>query len=334
MFTSPFVRKPASVQQVMFTVLVALVPGVAIYVSQFGPGIVVNLLIASLAAIAAEAFVLWLRKKPVSLYVTDLSAVVTAWLIALAFPPIIPAWILILATVLAVVAVKHLYGGLGQNPFNPAMAAYCLMIVAYPSAMSQWPPAGWMDLATHWQHIVGGNMDAITGATPLDAMRTGVRGNATVHDILQGNAFGVLGGAGWEYIGLGYLVGGLFMWWRKTITWHLPVAFLAGMAAISGLFWLIDSTRYASPLFHLASGGTLLAAFFIVTDPVSGASTPRGKLIFAAGIGVIAYFIRTFGAYPDGIAFAVLLMNICVPLIDMKTQPAVFGHKGSNGGAS
>jgi len=333
MFTSPFVRKPASVQQVMFTVLAALVPGVAIYVWQFGPGILVNLAIASGAAMIAEAFVLWLRKKPVGLYVTDLSAVVTAWLITLAFPPIIPAWILVLATVLAIVAVKQLYGGLGQNPFNPAMAAYCLMIVAYPSAMSQWPAAGWMDLATHWHYIAGASMDAISGATPLDAMRTGIRGQATVQDVLQGPAFGALGGVGWEWIGLGYLVGGLFMGWRKTITWHLPVAFLAGMAAISGLFWLVDSTRYASPLFHLASGGTLLAAFFIVTDPVSGASTPRGKLIFAAGIGVIAYFIRTFGAYPDGIAFAVLLMNICVPLIDMKTQPSVFGHKGSSGGA-
>jgi len=332
MLTSPFVRKPASVQQVMFTVLLALVPGVALYVWQFGPGIVVNLLIASVAGIAGEALVLWLRKKPVILYVTDLSAVVTAWLIALTFPPIIPAWILVLATLLAIMAVKHLYGGLGQNPFNPAMAAFCLMIVAYPSAMSQWPAAGWMDLATHWQHITGSGMDAITGATPLDAMRTGVRSHETVHDVLQGKAFGALGGVGWEWIGLGYLIGGLFMGWRKIITWHLPIAFLAGMASISGLFWLIDSARYASPLFHLASGGTMLAAFFIVTDPVSGASTPRGKLIFGAGIGLIAYFIRTFGAYPDGIAFAVLLMNICVPLIDMKTQPRVFGHKSSNGG--
>lgn len=329
MLTSPFVRKPASVQQVMFTVLVALLPAVALYVWQFGPGIVVNLAIASLAAVAGEAFVLWLRKKPVALYVTDLSAIVTGWLIALAFPTIIPAWILILATLLAIVAVKHLYGGLGQNPFNPAMAAYCLMIVAYPSAMSQWPAAGWTDLGTHLHLIFGGSLDAVTGATPLDALRTGIRGGTPVATVLGGPAFGMAGGHGWEWIGLGYILGGLFLLWRRVITWHLPTAFLVGMAVIAGLFWLSDPTRFASPLFHLASGGTLLAAFFIVTDPVSGSTTPRGKLIFAAGIAIIAYLIRNFGAYPDGIAFAVLLMNVCVPLIDMKTQPPVFGHKRS-----
>ncbi len=328
MLTSPFVRKPASVQQVMFTVLVALLPAVGLYVWQFGPGIVVNLAIASIAAIAGEAFVLWLRKKPVLTYVSDLSAVVTAWLIALAFPTIIPAWILVLATLLAIVAVKHLYGGLGQNPFNPAMAAYCLMIVAYPSAMSQWPAAGWMDLSTHLHLIAGGSLDAVTGATPLDALRTGLRGDTPVATVLTGEAFGTAGGRGWEWIGLGYIVGGALLLWRRVITWHLPTAFLVALVVISGLFWLGDSARFASPLFHLASGGTLLAAFFIVTDPVSGATTPRGKLLFAAGIAIIAYLIRNFGAYPDGIAFAVLLMNLCVPLIDMKTQPPVFGHKG------
>ena len=153
MLSSPFVRQPASVQQVMLTVLLALLPAVALYVWQFGPGIVLNLAIASASAVAAEAAVLRLRKRPVGLYVTDLSAVVTAWLIALTFPPTLAAWVLILAVVLAIVAVKHLYGGLGQNPFNPAMAAYCLMIVAYPSAMSQWPAAGWIDLGTHLQLI-------------------------------------------------------------------------------------------------------------------------------------------------------------------------------------
>jgi electron transport complex protein RnfD len=329
MLSSPFVRKPASVQQVMFTVLVALLPAVALYVWQFGPGILFNLAIASVAAVAGEAFVLSLRKKPVALYVTDLSAVVTAWLIALAFPTTIPAWILVLATVLAIVAVKHLYGGLGQNPFNPAMAAYCLMIVAYPSAMAQWPAAGWTDLATHLHLVLGGGMDAITSATPLDTLRTGLRGGASVDTVLSGEAFGFIGGRGREWVALGYLVGGLFLLYRRVITWHLPVAFLAAMALISLAFWLGDPARFASPLFHLASGGSLLAAFFIVTDPVSGATTPRGKLIFAAGIALIAYLIRNFGAYPEGIAFAVLLMNVCVPLIDMKTQPPVFGHKGS-----
>lgn len=328
MLTSPFVRQPTSVQQVMFTVLVALLPAIGLYVWQFGPGIVVNIAIATLSAVAAEAAVLRLRKKPVGLYVSDLSAVVTAWLIALTFPTIVPAWILILATVLSIVAVKHLYGGLGQNPFNPAMAAYCLMIVAYPSAMSQWPAAGGMDLSTHLALIGGASIDAVTGATPLDALRTGLRSGAPVGEILSGSTFGLAGGRGWEWIGLGYLIGGLFLIQRRVITWHLPTAFIAGLVVVSGLAWIANPAHFASPLFHLLSGGSLLAAFFIVTDPVSGATTPRGKLIFAASVALITWLIRNFGAYPDGIAFAVLLMNLCVPLIDMKTQPRVFGHKG------
>ena len=130
----------------------------------------------------------------------------------------------------------------------------------------------------------------------------------------------------------GYALGGLFLLAKGIITWHMPVAFIAALGGTAGVFWLIDPTHYASPLFHLASGGAMLAAFFIVTDPVSGATTPRGKLLFAAGIGLIVWLIRSFGAFPDGIAFAVLLMNICVPLLDMKTQPRVFGHREAAGG--
>ena len=331
MIHSPYIRKPASVQRVMLGVLLALTPGIAAYVWQVAAVVLVNLLIATVTAIAAEALVLRLRRRPVAPAIGDLSAVVTAWLVVLCFPPIVPWWITVLAVLIAIVAVKHLYGGLGQNPFNPAMVAYCAMIVAYPSLMSQWPPAGELDFATQLDLVAGGmrQIDAITGATALDALRTGLRGaGASVDTVLQQGAFGMLGGRGWEWLALGYIAGGLYMLARGIITWHMPVAFLAALAAISGAFWLYDPTQYATPLFHLASGGAMLAAFFIVTDPVSGATTPRGKLIFAAGVGLIAYLIRAFGAFPEGIAFAVLLMNLCAPLIDMKTQPPVFGHRG------
>jgi electron transport complex protein RnfD len=333
MIHSPYIRKPASVQSVMLSVLLALLPGVAAYMSQVASGIAVNLLIATVTALAAEAAVLRLRKRPVGPALSDLSAVVTAWLVVLCLPPIVPWWITVLGVLVAIVAVKHLYGGLGQNPFNPAMVAYCTLIVAYPSLMSQWPSAGQLDFQTQLELILGGarDLDAITGATALDTLRTGLRAGSTdVEAILQLDAFGALGGRGWEWVALAYLVGGLLMLARGIITWHMPVAFLTALAAISGAFWLAHPAQYASPLFHLASGGAMLAAFFIVTDPVSGATTPRGKLIFAAGIGIIAYLIRAFGAFPEGIAFAVLLMNICVPLIDMKTQPPVFGHRGGN----
>lgn len=330
MIHSPYIRKPASVQRVMLNVLVALLPGIAMYVWQVGAGILVNLALATIAAIAAEALVLRLRRRPVLLAVTDLSAVVTAWLVVLCFSPIVPWWLTVLAVTVAIVAVKHLYGGLGQNPFNPAMVAYCAMIIAYPSLMSQWPPAGGLDFQTQLQLIFGGarDIDAVTAATALDALRTGLRsGVATVETVLNQGSFGALGGRGYEWIAAGYLLGGMFLMLRGIITWHMPVAFIAALTFISGGFWLAHPAQFASPLFHLASGGAMLAAFFIVTDPVSGATTPRGKLIFAAGIGILAYLIRAFGAFPEGIAFAVLLMNMCVPLIDMKTQPPVFGQR-------
>lgn len=331
MIHSPYIRSNVSVQRVMAKVMLALLPGVAIYVWQIGAGILVNLAIASIVAVAAEAAVLKLRKRPLLPTVTDLSAVVTAWLMVLCFPPIVPWWMTAMGALIAIIAVKHLYGGLGQNPFNPAMVAYCVMIVAYPSLMSQWPPAGSLDFSAQLDLILGGarNLDAITGATALDSLRTGLRvGDATVASVMQREAFGLFGGKGWEWIGLGYLAGGLWLLQQRIISWHMPTAFLVTLALIATAFWAFDPTRFADPLFHLASGGALLAAFFIVTDPVSGATTPRGKLIFAAGVALVAYLIRAFGAFPEGIAFAVLLMNMCVPLIDMKTQPAVFGHKG------
>lgn len=331
MIHSPYIRKQASVQKVMLAVLIALVPGIAAYVWQVAEVVLVNLLIATIAALVAEAVVLKVRGRPVLPALSDLSAVVTAWLIVLCVPPILPWWTTVLGVVIAIVAVKHLYGGLGQNPFNPAMVAYCTMIVAFPALMSQWPPAGHLDFGTQLALVLGGarEIDAITGATALDALRTGLRSGSTeVADLLARDAFGLLGGRGWEWLGLGYLVGGLYLLARGIITWHMPAAFLATLALVSGLFWLANPAEYASPLFHLSTGGAMLAAFFIVTDPVSGATTPRGKLIFAAGIAFIAYIIRVFGAFPEGIAFAVLLMNICVPIIDMKTQPPVFGHRG------
>jgi len=331
MIHSPYVRKPASVQSVMLAVLIALIPGIAAYVWQVAAVVLVNLAIATVTALLAEALMLKVRGRPLAPALSDLSAVVTAWLVVLCFPPILPWWATVLGVLIAIVAVKHLYGGLGQNPFNPAMVAYCAMIVAFPSLMSQWPPAGQLDLPTQIGLVLGGvrELDAITGATALDAIRTGLRaGDTTVGALLAQSTFGQFGGRGWEWLALGYLAGGIYLLARGIITWHMPTAFIVALAVISGAFWLANPAQFASPLFHLASGGAMLAAFFIVTDPVSGATTPRGKLIFAAGIALIAYLIRAFGAFPEGIAFAVLLMNICVPLIDMKTQPPVFGHRG------
>ena len=336
MNNSPYFLKPASVQSVMLRVLVALLPGIAAYVWFFGAAILVQIVLASVTALAAEAVMLRLRGKPLMLFLSDGSALVTAWLIALTFPSIAPWWLTVLGTLLAIVVAKHLYGGLGQNPFNPAMVAFALMIVAYPLLMSQWPAAGATDFAAQWQAIFGNRqLDAMTMATPLDALRTVLRDpeqRAVIAGLLGSNAtFGNVGGHGWEWIAAGYFLGGLYLLQQRIITWHMPAAFLATLFLISGAFGLYDPDRFAGPGFQLFTGGAMLAAFFIVTDPVSGATTPKGKLIFAAGVAVLTWIIRTFGAYPDGIAFAVLLMNIAAPLIDMYTQPPVFGHKDKRG---
>jgi electron transport complex protein RnfD len=331
---APFLLKDASVSQVMTQVCLALIPGIAVYAWLVGPAILVQLAIASFTALLAEAAILRLRDKPLALFLSDGSAVITAWLIALTFPPLAPWWLVATGTLFAIVVAKHLYGGLGQNPFNPAMVAFAICIVAFPALMSQWPSIGLKLPLLDQLNIIFGlapHVDALSGATPLDAMKTALKlgeGQVNVAHLLENqDIYGNFAGRGWEWVTGAYLLGGLWLWQRKLITWHAPLAFLAAMVLISGGLWLYRPDSFASPLFHLLSGGAMLGAFFIITDPVSGCTTPRGKLIFGFGAGLLAYIVRVFGGYPDGVAFAVLLMNLSAPLIDRLTQPRIFGMK-------
>jgi electron transport complex protein RnfD len=332
--TPPYLLKNASVQRVMLQVLAALVPGVAAYVWIFGPVILVQLALATATALAAEAAMLKLRDKPLGLFLSDGSAIVTAWLIALTFPPLSPWWLIVTGTLFAIVVAKHLYGGLGQNPFNPAMIAFAVCIVSFPALMSQWPSVGLKVSFADQVAVVFGQMprlDAISGATPLDTLKTALKldeGEVSVSKLLADQTvYGFFAGRGWEWVTGGYLLGGLFLLWRGIVSWHTPVAFIAGLSLLSAALWIYNPAQFANPIFHLFSGGAMLGAWFIVTDPVSGCTTPKGKLIFGFSAGVLAYVIRVFGGYPDGVAFAVLLMNICAPLIDHYTQPAIFGMK-------
>ncbi|MDD2884726.1 MAG: RnfABCDGE type electron transport complex subunit D [Dechloromonas sp.] len=336
---APFLLKDASVSQVMTQVCMALIPGIAAYSWLVGPAILIQLTIASLTALLAEALMLYLRDKPLALFLSDGSAVVTAWLIALTFPPLAPWWLVTTGTVFAIVFAKHIYGGLGQNPFNPAMVAFAVCIVAFPAQMSQWPNIGLEQSLVDQLNIILGlapRVDALSGATPLDAMKTALKlGDGQVdiaHLLANQDIYGNFAGRGWEWVATGYLLGGLWLWQRKLITWHAPFAFLAALISLSGALWLYQPATFASPLFHLLSGGAMLGAFFIVTDPVSGCTTPRGKLIFGAGVGLLAYIIRVFGGYPDGVAFAILLMNLSAPVIDLLTQPKIFGLKAAGKG--
>jgi len=333
--TPPYLSQNVSVQRVMLQVLAALLPAIAVYVWLLGPAVLVQLIVASVTALLAEAAMLKLRDRPLALFLGDGSAIVTAWLIALAFPPLAPWWLIVVGVLFAIVIAKHLYGGLGQNPFNPAMIAFAVGIVSFPALMSQWPPvdtnAGFADQLA----LIFGfapRLDAMSGATPLDALKTALKlgeGATSVAKIVaDSNTYGYLAGHGWEWVAAAYLLGGLWLWQRKIISWHAPLAFIGGIALPASALWLWHPDQFANPLFHLFSGGSMLGAFFIVTDPVSGCTTPKGKLIFGFAAGVLAYLIRVFGGYPDGVAFAVLLLNIGVPLIDLYTQPPIFGMKG------
>ena len=336
MSRSPYLTSAPSVSVIMIKVLLALLPAVAAYVWVFGPSILVMLTLASITALSAEALMLKLRNRPIKPFLMDGSALLTAWLLALSLPPLAPWWLVVVGTFFAIVIAKQLYGGLGYNPFNPAMVGYAVLLISFPVIMTHWPAPielaqAKLSFANQLQYIFGAsnsmNLDAVSMATPLDYLKTQLTLHHSVQDIVSAAQFGLLGAKGGELIVGAYLIGGLYLLQQRLITWHLPIAFLAVLALMAGAFSLADPMRFANPLFHLFTGASMLGAFFIITDPVSGPTTPKGKLVFAAGIAVLTYLIRVYGGYPDGVAFSVLLMNMCVPLIDAWTQPRVFGHQ-------
>lgn len=340
MLSSPFIAQPSSVSQIMLRVLLALIPGIALYVWYFGPAILVSITLASITALATEAAMLKLRNRPIKPFLSDNTALLTAWLLALSIPPLAPWWMAVVGTAFAIAVSKHLYGGLGSNPFNPAMIGYAVLIISFPVHMTHWltPHAlGGVELSFVEQlnYIFNGvlpnnlTLDAITMATALDTLKTQLHLGLSVSDIRDMPIYGRLAGKGSEMVAIGFAIGGLYLIFTRIISWHLPVAYLAALFATAGLFHLLDPQHYVTPLFHWFSGAAMIGAFFIITDPVTSPTTAKGKIIFAVGAGVLTYLIRAFGGFPDGMAFATLLMNLCVPLIDAYTQPKVFGKKGA-----
>lgn len=336
--SSPHIHSGSSVSAVMRRVLLALIPAILTYVWCFGWGVVVNLVLATLVALACEALMLSLRQRPIKPFLSDYSAVLTAWLLAIALPPYAPWWLTVIGVSFAMIFAKHLYGGLGYNPFNPAMVGYVLLLISFPREMTSWgaPLAlieqapSLSDAITVIFHGAPANlaMDAITMATPLDHLKTELKLEHSVGSIISGSElFASLGGTGWQWVNLAILAGGLWLIHKKLIAWQIPVGMLGALTLIAGLFYLIDPEHYASPLFHLFTGATMLGAFFIATDPVTASTTPRGRLYYGIGIGVLVFVIRAWGGYPDGVAFAVLLMNIAAPTLDQYTLPRVFGGR-------
>lgn len=336
--SSPHQHGPASLDGVMLQVVLALTPALLLHAWLFGWGIIINMVWITLLALGFEAAILYLRRRPIQPTLLDGSALVTALLLAIILPPLAPWWLVMVATFTAIVMAKQLYGGLGYNPFNPAMLGYVVVLISFPLEMTQWPaplslqsvpPTLLASLQLVFSNPTG--IDSLTAATPLDAIKTGLGIGQEITTIrAQAEVFGLLAGRGWEWINLTLLLGGLWLLWRGTIRWHIPVAMLATLFLLSSLAWIIDSEHYASPLFHLLSGGAILGAFFIATDPVTTATSPKGRIIFGCGVGLLVFVIRNWGGYPDGVAFAVLLMNMSAPLIDYYTRPSIFGHREEN----
>jgi electron transport complex protein RnfD len=334
---APHFPPHSSVAGVMLQVLYALVPAIAAHAWFFGPGILVQILLATVFALGFEALMLKIRKKPLGLFLGDYSAVLTAVLFALCIPPLAPWWIAFIGMLFAIVIAKHLYGGLGHNMFNPAMVGYVAVLISFPQAMTAWlPPLSiaetslglWDSLAAIFTGSLPAplNWDAVTEATPLDTLRTLVASGQMISEARQSPVFGDFGGLGWEWIANWYALGGVWLLWRRVISWHAPAAMIGTVLVLGTAAWLADPGNNPAPLQHVFSGALIIGAFFIATDPVSGCTSNRGRLLFGAGVGVITLVIRRWGGYPDGVAFAVLLMNMAAPLIDRYTRPRIFGQ--------
>ncbi|CAI8397480.1 MAG: RnfABCDGE type electron transport complex subunit D [Gammaproteobacteria bacterium] len=330
--SSPHHHSLSKTSRLMAWVLLATLPGLAVQSYFYGYGTLINLVWASGLALGLEALVLGLRRRPIMIFLTDGSALVTAFLIALALPPFSPWWLTLIAVLFSIVFAKHLYGGLGNNPFNPAMVGYAICLIAFPVSMTQWPAIEQtLSFGQQWQWFwmesIDGGIDAWTGATALDLMRH--TNGLTLNEVALDNPQLGLSLSVSMWVNLAYLAGGIGLLAINAFTWHAPIAMLASLGFCAGLFHMGEPDLYPSASQHLLTGATMFSAFFIVTDPVSGATSRKGKVVFGIGVGILVFIIRTFGSYPDAFAFAILLMNLSAPLIDTYTRPKAYGHKPS-----
>lgn len=345
--SSPHQHAKRNTGQVMRLVLYAMLPGIALQTWFFGWGTLFQILLAITTAVVTEAAILELRKKDFERAIQDYSAVLTGVLLAVSIPSFAPWWIIVIGTFFSVAVVKQLYGGLGFNVFNPAMAGYVMLLISFPVQMTQWLPPESLSQYPHniWDAfyaILTGytgtgfsisqlqtNIDGITMATPLDVVKTSLLQGSTYSETIGHSIFNsALNGVGLAsmWVSLGYLAGGLYLIKQKVINWHIPVSMLAALVVCALFMSSVDADIYPSVMFHLLNGSIIIGAFFIATDPVSASTTNKGRLVFGAAIGVWVYIIRTWGGYPDAIAFAVIIMNMAVPLIDYYTQPRTYGH--------
>ena len=343
--SSPHGAMGMTTNQVMRMVSYATIPGFIAQLYFYGWGSLVQLVLCIVVAVLSEAIVLSLREKRIRRTLSDGSAVLTGVLLALSIPPLAPWWISVIGVAFAIIIVKQLYGGLGFNLFNPAMAGYVVLLISFPVAMTSWQPIQpllmhSLSLAdTAWVIFTGFSIegynlqqlsmlaDGTTMATPLDQFKTSLAQQQTVSEALALPIYGEYGGIGSQWVNAGYLLGGLLLLKQGVIRWHIPLSIITTLFLLSFISSAVGADSTYPPVQQLFTGATMLGAFFIATDPVSASTTAKGRLAFGAVIGALIFIIRQWGGYPDGVAFAVLLANMCVPLIDHYTQPTVYGHK-------
>ncbi len=316
---SPHVHSGESTQKIMYRVVYAMIPAMIWSIIVFGLDALRVGLISVISCLAVEYLIqkFILKIKPT---ITDGSALITGILLAFNIPSNIPCWIIIIGAIVAMGVGKLSFGGLGANIFNPALVGRVFLLISFPVQMTSWPTNKL------------GSIDSVTSATPLGILKEGIKNGTPISQIqdlphLSDTLFGINGGSLGEISAIILIIGGLYMLWKKVITWHIPVSILLTVFIYSGIFWLINPETYINPLFHLFSGGLMLGAVFMATDMVTSPMNPKAQIFYGIGIGIITISIRMFGAYPEGISFAILIMNAVTPLLNMYIKPKRFGGK-------
>ena len=326
---SPHIHSDQPVSRIMYGVVIAMIPAMLVSFYFFGLGAAKVMLVSVLACLLFEwAIQKYLLKGPLT--INDGSALVTGILLAFNVPSSMPVWMTIVGAFVAIAVAKMTFGGLGKNPFNPALVGRVFMLMSFPVQMTTWPIP---------KPFFGGTAvtDAITGPTTLGIVKEGLNAGKKVSELLPdlptyaGELLGNQGGSLGEVSAIALLLGALFMFYKKIITWHIPVSVLVSITIFTTILWLINPEKNASPMFHLLAGGVLLGAIFMATDYVTSPMNPRAMLIYGCGIGILTVVIRVWGAYPEGVSFAILIMNAFVPLMNTYIKPKRFGEEVKNG---
>ena len=324
---SPHAHGKETTRKLMFGVVVALMPAFFASVFYFGIGALIVTATSVTSCIVFEYLIQrFILKKPIS--ITDGSALVTGLLLAFNLPSNIPVFIIVIGSLVAIGIAKMTFGGLGNNPFNPALVGRVFMLISFPVQMTSWPvPAG----------ISSGYTDAITGATPLAVIKEGIKNGESLSQLMEKvpttvqMLIGKMGGSIGEVAALALMIGFAYLLYRKIITWHIPVSVIGSVAVFTSILWLVNPESNADPVFHLLSGGLMLGAIFMATDYVTSPMNPKAMIIYGCGIGVLTVIIRVWGAYPEGVSFAILIMNAFVPLMNAYIKPKRFGEEVKNG---